>query len=226
MPQHFSGRTSNNTGRAFVILACLVLMSSAPTADAQSGRHPPKRPASPDPLPPKAEEPPVKPSSDQESKSKIPVKVVWHLDNVGSSTIYSRTVQAGCLERLSQSGFVSAATASSEMNRKQAIDIAKASPDTYVLWFQLEPDVSYTDRGGLGSIPSQYLIVRFELYTPGTGKTKTGGSVYQRSRGPGGTPLPLPGPGTNTSAEYSLSYAGREMADRVLNSLGVSLDRR
>ena len=142
---------------------------------------------------------------------------------VGSSTTYSRTVLEGCLERLSQSGSVKATTAPDEMNRKQAIDIAKASSDTYVVWFELEVDMAYRDRSGMGSVPPQYLTVRFELYTPTTGKTKTSGQIYQRPQGPGG--LPIPGPGTGGSAVYSLGYAGREMADRVLATLGVARPR-
>ena len=109
------------------------------------------------------------------------------------------------------------------MNRKQAIDLAKASPYTYILWFELELDSTYNDRSGSGNVPPQYLSVRFEMYTPTTGKTKTSGHIYQRPQGPGG--LPLPGPGTSGSALYSLGYAGREMADRVLDTLGVGRPR-
>ncbi|HSE37779.1 MAG TPA: hypothetical protein VLG74_10785 [Blastocatellia bacterium] len=201
----------------------LLLLSSVPISEAQSGRRPPKQPSSPDPLQPKPEEPPIKPTSDNNSAPKIPIKVVWNHSYISSSTIYSRTVQEACLERLSQSGSVRATTASDEMNRKEAIDLAKASTDTYVLWFELEPDSAYNNRGGIGSVPPQYLNVRFEVYTPATGKTKTGGHIYQRPQGPGG--LPLPGPGTSGSAIYSLGYAGREMADLALDALGISRPR-
>lgn len=203
------------------LLFCVLLpLSAAPITQAQSGRRPPKQPTSPDPLPPKNEEPPIKPSSDQNSSPKIPVKVVWHLTYIGSSTIYSRTVQEACLERLKQSGSIKATASSDELNRKQAIDLAKGSADTYVVWFELEVDAAYQDRSGIGTVPPQYLTVRFEVYTPTTGKTKTSGHIYQRPQGPGG--LPLPGPGTSGSAIYSLGYSGREMADRVLDTLGVA----
>lgn len=220
--RHNIRRCRRTTARAATaILTCiLLLLSAAPLSQAQSGRRTPKRPTSPDPLPPKAEEPPVKQSSDNNSSPKLPVKVVWHLTYISSSTIYTRTVLDACLERLSRSGSISASTAPDEMNRKQAIDIAKASTDVYVLWFELEIDSAYNDRGGIGSVPPQYLNVRFELYTPTTGKAKTSGHIYQRPHGPGG--VPLPGPGTTGSAYYSLGYAGREMADRVLDTLGVA----
>ena len=206
-----------------ILVFVLVLLNSALISQAQSGRRPPKRPTSPDPLPPKQEEPPIKPSSDKDSASKIPVKVVWQLAHIGTSSILSRTVQESCLERLSQSGSIRPSTAGDEKNRKEAIDIAKGSTDTYVLWFELEVDVAYTDRGGIGNVPPQYLAVRFEVFTPQTGKTKTSGRIYQRPQGPGG--IPIPGTGTSGSAIYSLAYAGREMADRVFDTLGVARPR-
>lgn len=200
-------------------LSILLLLSTASLSQAQSGRRPPKQPTAPDPLPPKQEEPPAKQSSDQDSKSRIPVKVVWGLQNINASTIYSRIVEDGCMERLSKSGSVRA-TPAADMNRKQAHDIAKGSTDTYVLWFELEVDVADTDRAALGGVPAQYLYVRYEVFTPGTGKTKTSGRVYQRRVGPGGVPLPRL-PRTTGSAEYSLRYVGREMADRLLDTLNL-----
>jgi len=215
-----SFRASKSYRRSAVLVWLLIFVVAAPLSLAQSGRRPPKQPTSPDPLPPKNEEPPIKPPTESNSAPKIPVKVVWQLTNIGSSSIYSRTVQEACLDRLSKSGSITPSAAANEMNRKQAIDIAKATTDTYVVWFELELDSQYQDRGGMGSVPPQYLAVRFEMYSPGTGKTKTGGRVYQRPQGPGGLPLPVPG--TGASGVYSLAYAGREMADRVLDSLGVS----
>jgi len=205
---------------AVLCIAILFAMSIVPASQAQSGRRPPKQPTSPDPLPPKQDEPPIKPSSkDQNSTPGIPVKVGWYLQNMNTSSIYSRIVEDGCLERLSQTNSVKASP-TKELNRKQAIDIAKGSSDTYVLWFELEVDLADSDRAGMGGVNPQYLSVRFEVFTPGTGKTKTSGHVYQRPRGPGGLPIPLPR--TSGSAEYLLRNCGREMADRLLDTLSVA----
>ncbi len=219
-PRIRPGNRSTARVTASIFVCILLLLSAAPISQAQSGRRPPKRPTSPDPLPPKSEEPPIKPPSEQNSTPKIPVKVVWQMSFNASNT-YSQTVQEACLSRLGQSGSIQPTAAADEMNRKQAIDIAKASSDTYVLWFELEADSAYGGGGGgIGSVPPQYLTVRFEVYSPTTGKTKTSGHIYQRPQGPGG--LPIPGTGTYGSAIYSLGYAGREMADRVLDNLGVA----
>jgi hypothetical protein len=198
-------------------LSLVLLLVTAFGTAGQSGRKPPKLPKSPDPLPSKQEDPPITPPSEQKSIPKIPVKVVWDLYAIASSSIYSRSVLETCLDELSKSGSVTPSTTAKEQNRKQAIDMAKASADTYVVWFQLEPDATYSDRSGIGSIPAQYLVVNFYVFTPATGKTKTSGRVYQRSVGPGGLPVP----GTGTNGYYSLEYAGREMADRVLATLGL-----
>src|SRR5258706_3699389 len=58
---------STQRAAAAMFVCVLLLLSAAPISQAQSGRRPPKQPTAPDPLPPKAEEPPVKPSSDQNS---------------------------------------------------------------------------------------------------------------------------------------------------------------
>lgn len=202
-----------------LLISALLLMGEGLVASGQSGRRPPKRIESPNPLPPKQEEPPIKAPEDK-SKSRVPVKVAWYLQNISNSPILSRIVQSGCLERLSQSNSVNA-TPAEDLNRKQASDIAKASTDVYVLWFEVELDGSQTSRVGLDPASLQDLYVRYEVFTPGTGKTKTTGRIYQRSRGPGGLPLPMPAPGSTMSAEYSLRYAGREMADRLLDALNL-----
>jgi hypothetical protein len=111
-----------------------------------------------------------------------------------------------------------------EMNRKEAIDAAKASKDTYVVWFQLQQDRADTEHANtsvLGGNPYG-LYVDYFIYEPGTGKTKAAGHVYQRTnRGVGGAPWPAPTPRTTGAAEYSLRYAGVEFAERVLDTLNV-----
>jgi hypothetical protein len=200
-------------------LVCIVLAAALSSfALAQSGRKPPQQPKSPDPLPQKQDEPPIVQPSNKPSSSQIPVKVIWYLPNIGTSSIYSEIVEDGCLERLSQSNAVKA-IAGREMNRKEAIDAAKASADSYVLWFELDVDAIDAQRT-MGSVPPQYLYVKYEVFTPGTGKTRTSGHVYQRGRATPG--VPLPGPQTGSTADYSLRYAGREMADRLLDALSLS----
>jgi len=213
---------------ALLLAAAVLLMSHGSSASGQSGRRPPKKIESPDPLPPKQEEPPIKPPEDK-SKSRIPIKVAWYLRDVMDSSMLAHVVQSGCLDRLAQSNSVSA-TPTDDVNRKQASDMAKASTDTYVLWFEFEYDTGSLRQppGGLDPSRAQQMSVRYEVFAPGTGKSKTSGHLFQRVRTPGGVPLPIPSPGSTAAVEYSFRYMGREMADRLLDALNLPhpADRR
>src|SRR5215467_3233908 len=74
---------------------------------------------------------------------------------------------------------------------------------------------------GMDQAYAQSFYVNYVVFAPGADKTKASGHVYQRNRGAGGVPYPGQSPRTSSSAEYSLKYAGRETADRVLDSLGI-----
>ncbi|HXF40628.1 MAG TPA: hypothetical protein VN687_13000 [Blastocatellia bacterium] len=212
---------SHRVSIALLLAAAVLLMSHGSSASGQSGRRPPKKIESPDPLPPKQEEPPIKPPEDK-AKYRIPIKVAWYLRDVMDSSMLAHVVQSGCLERLSQSNSVSA-TPTDDVNRKQASDMAKASTDTYVLWFEFEYDTGSLrpPPGGLDPSRAQQMSVRYEVFAPGTGKSKTSGHLFQRVRTPGGLPLPIPSPGSTAAVEYSFRYMGREMADRLLDALNL-----
>lgn len=216
-------RLPNPRRFALIGFVLVLVLVAAIGSQAQSGRRPPKQPKSPDPIPSKQEDPPIAAPSEKDSKPQIPVKVVWHLQSIASTTMYTRAVQDGCLERLSQSGSVKPSTGQ-EMNRKQASDIAKGSEDTYVLYFELQIDAYDQDRANMGGVPAQYYYVHYEIFTPGTGKSKTSGNVYQGQRRVGGVSLPVPQ--TSGSADAYLRYAGSEMADRLLAALGLPPARR
>lgn len=207
--------------RILVSLILCALLISPLVVQAQSGRRAPKQPNSPDPLPPKPVEPPIHPSTSQNAIHKIPVTLAYYLADVASSAILARVVQKGCLERLSESAQVEASVAARDINRKQAIDAAKSSTSAYVIWFELELDIAGKQRSSPGGPQTaQYLYVKYEVFAPGTGKTKTAGHVYQPTAGTVGAPLPSPS-GTTYAGDYLLKYAGRELADRVFDTLGV-----
>ena len=202
-------------------LSALLIVSVPSISQAQSGRRPPKQPESPTPPSPKQKEPSINPSTSQDSRHKIPVTVAFYLPVVSSSAILARVVQKGCLERLAESALVTATVAARDINRRQAIDEAKTSTDAYVVWFELELDIAGRQRPSPGGpTDAQYLYVKYEVFTPSTGKTKTAGHVYQRPAGAVGSPLPSPS-GTTYAGDYLLKYAGRDLADRIFDTLGV-----
>ena len=206
---------------AVMVFVLVLLLVTAIGSQAQSGRRPPQQQKLPDPIPSKQEDPPIAAPSDKDAKPQTRVMVVWHLKDPEITTIYSHSVQDGFLERLSQAGSVKPGTGQ-QKNRMQAIEFAKASTDTYVLSFVLLLDevLARHDRDrASGRVPTQYYFVHYEIFTPGTGKTKASGNVYQRLKGVGGVSSPIPQ--TPLSADSSLRYAGSEMADRLLDVLGL-----
>ena len=195
-----------------LIAICLVFGA----VHGQSGRKPPPppRPSTP---PADTTEPPASSDSKPE-KQKVPIIVTTYLPNVSSSSIYVNVVADGCLGRLKQSGGF-AVTRQREMNRKEASDTAKGSADSYVLWVELR-----SDRADPTVEDSRYaydLYVDYALFTPGTGKVKTTGRVYQRRAGTIGSPVPLPPTVGRAPIESQLEQAGRETADRVMSALNI-----
>jgi hypothetical protein len=198
---------------AGLLLCALLMLNVISIAEGQSGRRVPKRPTSPDPLPPTPSEPPIQPPSQQSTsqgeKTRIPILVVKYLPNISSSNMAGNIVIEGFLERMQAAATVKV-RAGKDMNRKEASDYAKSSEDNYVVWLQLESD---TASAGGWEDPNN-LYVDYVLFAPGTGKTKTSGHVYQRTRGA------IQMPRTSSGAEYTLRRAGAETAERVLSSLG------
>lgn len=207
---------------AVSLLLCVLLISGITgIAQAQSGRRVPKRPTSPEPLPPKESEPPIEQPQPKDDKPQIPILVVKDVPNINISTMIADNVMLACLKRLGESLSVKPRSGR-DMNRKQASDAAKGTTDTYAVVIQLEIDHAYQrTRDNMGYVDPRALYVRYEVFSPSTGKTKTSGSVYQRNRGPGGVPMPVPN--TGLGAEHALMYAGREAADRILAAIGLAL---
>lgn len=203
---------------ASLFLCALFLLGVVAIAEGQSGRRVPKRPTAPDPFPPASSEPPVSSPSPQNDKVATPILVAMYLPDVGTSAIYSRIVIDGFMERTQKNAGVKVRTGK-ELNRKEAIDSAKQSKDSYVVWFQLQQD--RVNTSGYGVDPFS-LYVDYYIFEPVTGKTRTSGHVYQRTnRGVGGAPWPAPNPRSTGAAEYSLRYAGVELAERVLDTLSL-----
>jgi hypothetical protein len=111
-----------------------------------------------------------------------------------------------------------------EMNRKEASDAAMPPTPRYVVLLELSRErMGYDRRRDNGYYPED-VVVQYTVFSPGTGKVKTSGRVYTRragmNRGGVGLPLPVPTDGP-AAAEYMLKQSGREVADRVIDSLGV-----
>jgi hypothetical protein len=207
-----------SASRSIAMLAVFISLCAA--AQAQSGRRLPNRNEPPPPST-TTTSPPIestaKPQSDKPPKMQI--MVVRYQSDGTFSTFYSDIVLRACLERLKadSSALVSVGR---DMNRKEATDYAKNSTDTYVLWLEWD-----YDRFGGGAQIERGSYVNFNLYVPGTGKTKTSGRVHQSDYRPrvGGIPLPT---GGTAAAEYALKECGQEIARRIIESLSIGRPNR
>lgn len=205
---------------AALTVAMLFVCNATITAVPQSGRRIPKRPTTADPTTPKESEPPVaQPEEKKPAHPAVPVLLAGHLDDIiYSSSVYLNIVTDGFLERTAKMNGLKIEPAGRDTNRKQAIDAAKASQDRWVVWFRLVSD-------SMSSTPSSdyaygyTLYIDYQVFEPGTGKSKTSGHVYQRTRTAGPVGVPMPG---RTGVEYNLRYAGMELADRVLSVLDLT----
>jgi hypothetical protein len=204
--------------RLVVRLSLCALLAASFIAHAQSGRRVPKQPSSPDPKPPEQTEPAVQSSTP--AAPLLPILVVKNLPTASSSSLLANIALEGCIEELKQSPAVRVSSGK-DKNRKEASDYAKASTDTYVVLIQLESDL--VDRGSLIEADPRTLSLTYIVFTPGTGKIKTQGRVFQGQRV---GPLSLPAPNSTGSYDYELRRCGREAANRVLDALSLAQPQR
>jgi hypothetical protein len=165
--------------------------------------------------------PPVEqPASTKPDKPKQQL-VVSRSVNDTFSTYYSDVVVSACLDRLKE-GANASVSLGREMNRKQASDLAKSSTDSHVLWLEWESDRTGRSQSDQNQANGD---ITFSLYSPGTGKVKTSGRVhpgdYRNRTNVGGVGVPLPVPNSAATLEFMLKESGREIAQRVIDSLNL-----
>lgn len=204
-----------------MFLSVLVAMGLCLIGQAQSGRRRPKRT---DPPPPPAKQEPPPQSSQEPKRALIPILLASGTSTVNTSTFYANIVIEHCAQRLKEALAFEVHIGPSEMNRKEASDRAKADAKTHVLWIELEVDYRVgEDPTRVGVVEPDRLLVNYTLFTPGTGKVKTSGRVYQRPRTIASIPVPTPTPqpGIGIDFRHNLDGAGRETAERVMSALEV-----
>lgn len=219
LPKLIAGRQGRARFAALALAA--VSLAACAAAFAQSGRRTP-RPQEIAPVPTPTPEPTPLPKDDK-PEVKIPLAVMADDGN----TFYISgidTVQSVAVARLRESRALEVAGDRGRGSRGQAIKRAKESANQHVLYFELRIDPRYERT--VQRPPSEYVWVDYTVFEPGTGKRKTGGSVYlQRAYGPlGRVGLPSCYPTMTHDIEYAL--AGLEVAERVMESFSLPAPRR
>lgn len=208
--------------RVLVFCVGIILLTSG-FAQAQSGRRPPKRTESEGVQRPTEQDPPIKPSEEKQlAKEKTPILVV-NSPSYFNSSYYSDYVAEGCAARLKQSASLSVEKSGREMNRKEASDAAMSPTPRYVVLLELTSERTGYGQRSDGRYHPEDVVVQYTLFSPGTGKVKSSGRVYGRRAGTtvGGVGIPLPVPDGPMAGEYILKQSGRDVADRIIDSIVV-----
>lgn len=204
-----------------VVLVGVILLSAA-IGNAQSGRRAPKRTVTvPSVSGPKT----VEKKSVPEKDVRIPLLVAIEDHNPFSGIPYylAGTIRDTCADRLRTSPDLKVGIAERGMNRTEAIKLAKAGKETYVVWLQIESD-SY-DSGQSGNATPETLYIRYTIYTPVTAKIKASGRTYKQiyQTGKGGVLGRIPSSrGGSIYSEYALKQAAQEAAEQILHAFSLS----
>ena len=214
-------RLARDQRRVALVFCVGIILLISSFAEAQSGRRPPKRTESEGVQ--KSTEP--EPTTKQEAKPEKEQTPVMIVKSNSSYGVYyaDEYVVEGCAARLKQSSALQVQKHPNEMNRKEAGDAAKVSANRYVVFLEMSSDRMRYNRDRMGREYIEDAVIDYTVFTPGTGKIKTSGRVYQmRPRGGvGGVGVPLPVPSGPATVEYTLKQAGRDVADRIIDSLTV-----
>lgn len=194
---------------AILTLACLIIVSAL-TAFAQSGRR--VRKSTPLPVATPEASPTPTPRKSPEKPS-LPVFVGVDANNSFSNIplYFNDTIGKSCAERLSQRSTIIVELSSRDVTRGEAVKRARNETRGFVVLLELRSDRMTTS--GRDSDLSR-LYIEYAVFAAGTGKQVTLGNTYQQATGVRDV---IVGRNDSTSAaEYRLKQAARVAAERIL----------
>jgi hypothetical protein len=214
---HCIKRVSLNGGVA-PLLCCLLAFACCSLVQAQSGRRVTKRsPSTPVPSVDAGQTtaPPIAKADKEQLKLYVCAgerDPFLNIPRYASDTIRNVFVQ-----RISQASSIDVVSGP-EMHRTEAIKRAKAAEKEYVVLLELDSDEFDSRRSTtIGNADLSRLIIRYYVFTPGTGKSKLEGVVYQQNRvGRGGVSIPSTRRNNPLYSDYLLKEAAKDAANRVL----------
>lgn len=203
--------------RNFLLLAA-ILIASAVMIAAQSGRRGTKPPTSNTPTASESTTPEIKPQKSTRLQLLVGIEDPSPFD--GISPYVADTVLATCVGRLNQSSGVNATVGSRKLTRGEAIKIAKAERQRYVVWLQVGNE---TADAGRRSRSADLIYIRYVVFEPGTAKVKRSGRVVRgiytvgNVGGPGSTRRPT------VYSDYAIKESAREAADKILEAFAIRI---
>lgn len=202
-----------------VSFAIFVSLSCLSNTLGQSGRRAPKSKTVNAPIP----EPDPTPSPSPSRQSSQPaIKFILGLDQYDSFSSVSLSVISGikrnCAQRMGERAWVKVTVTPSTMLRSDAIKLAKAQKDTYVVWLRVREDTMGARRSG----DPNNVFIEYAVFVPETAKIMTSGSTYP----PGRNTVILERRGPELEGDYYLNRAARETADKILSKFNLIAPRR
>jgi hypothetical protein len=213
--------------RELMVFAGLLILGLGLTGYGQSGRRLPKVTA-PEAKPEVSPE--EKPSEKRKPDEKARVEIVLGIDESqfyqNIPTYFYDSVLQSCADKLLDAPSVKLTVTGRDMNRSDAVKLAKSQKEAFVALLGLR-----SERSGLGTASQNTygdMSVEYVVFAPDTAKVVTSGKTYPRTFGKGGVVV---GPGTqgrNSAAyvEQMLRQAGRDAGERILSALHLVLPER
>ncbi len=196
-----------------VSFAIIFGLSCFSTATAQSGR----RVAKPRTVVPTIPEPEPTPTPAKQS-SQPALRFILGLGQVDSFSGVSLNATSGvrrsCAQRLGEPEGIKVDATHREMTRSDAIKLAKAEKDSYVVWLQIREDTMGARQSGTAN----NLYIEYTVFAPVTAKVHTSGSTYPRNRNRN---VILDRRTSDIEGDYYLNQAARDAADRILAKFSV-----
>ena len=200
------------------LLATVALVVSASALQAQSGRRSTNtNTTSPSVSGPKTiEKTPAK-------VSKIQLLVGIEDNNPFMNVPYylSDTVLDNCVRHLNDATEINARPATRGMTREQASTKAKAEKETFVVFLQIEADLTPTAKQAKKG-PDE-LYVRYTIFEPATARIKQWGRTHQQIYKTGQGGVSTNSKDSPVYSEYALKQAAKEAAERVLEAFEIKL---
>ena len=213
-PAETHSRAARRLPPPLVAFCLLLALGAGENSRAQSGRRVPRttdsRAARADDAVAPAESPsPPPPKSPAEDAPRFSVVIAGRI-NSDEADERAKVILASFLKRLKDAPNVTSAYAG-EMKREQATKRAQGEREAFVVHVELETDHV---QGWKVLMSTPDLIVKYQVFAPGTGKSKMKGRVYFQPAG-GARARKESWPG-DPPIKMTPEAAGIEVAERVL----------
>ena len=204
-----------NVAVSFAILVCVSYLS---TTLGQSGRRAPRSKTVNAPV----QEPAPTPSPSPSKQSSHPtLKFILGMDHDSFTSVSLNAlsgIKRNIARRMGERTWVRVTVTPEPMVRSEAIKLAKAEKESYVVWVQVREDAMSARQPN--SVNTAF--IEYTVFAPGTAKVMTSGSTYP----PGRNLVVLERRSPEIDGDRFLNQAARETADKILSKFNLIAPRQ